>query len=182
MDTKKAEAKQNELCRMRGGWCRDCESSEYKLECMEKAEADPFAWITPETAARLTKPLKFSIMEKAEARNAVDRTAEIIKDMGLSLDGDMVMFNDTYEASLKNVQWLFDKIDAYASLREAQAVADYNERVKAKLNDESFMGNACLSYQHDFGLLPLVTKQAIENDYKEWRRAMLNNGLLDTTN
>jgi hypothetical protein len=38
-DTKKAEAKQNELCRMRGGWCRDCESSEYKPECMEKAEA-----------------------------------------------------------------------------------------------------------------------------------------------
>jgi hypothetical protein len=62
------------------------------------------------------------------------------------------------------------------------AVADYKERVKAKLNDESFMGNACLSYQHDFGLLPLITKQAIENDYKEWRIAMLNNGLQDTTN
>jgi hypothetical protein len=78
----------------------------------KKAEADPFAWITPETAARLTKPLKFSIMEKAEARNA----EEILDKMKI------VKYRDLFIKAM----------ESYASLREAQAV----EKFKKELNDK----------------------------------------------
>jgi hypothetical protein len=123
--------------------------------------------------------------KKAEARNTDKDYYECLKNAANEVGhgGGYTEWVEVYYDDFDQMEKLYRKAaELYASLREAQAVADCKERVKAKLNDESFMGNACLSYQHDFGLLPLVTKQAIENDYKEWCRAMLNNGLLDTTN
>jgi hypothetical protein len=47
--------------------------------------------------------------------------------------------------------------------------------IEKRKGDIAFMGNVCLSYRHDFGLLSFEEKTTIMLEYSEWMRAIINN-------
>ena len=51
------------------------------------------------------------------------------------------------------------------------------EELSKILVDLEFIENNCISFRHDFGLLTEQHRDQLRFQYKEWVRAMLNNGL-----
>lgn len=49
------------------------------------------------------------------------------------------------------------------------------DKLSEILNDEKFKYNMCLSYRHDFGLLPKEQQNSIMFDASEWVRLIINN-------
>ena len=49
------------------------------------------------------------------------------------------------------------------------------ENLEKLFSDESFIGNVCLSYRHDFGLLNEEDKEKLKFQCKEWMRSIINN-------
>ena len=49
------------------------------------------------------------------------------------------------------------------------------ENLEKLFSDESFIGNVCLSYRHDFGLMNDEDKEKLKFQCKEWMRSIINN-------
>ena len=47
--------------------------------------------------------------------------------------------------------------------------------VSERFNDEKFIGNVCVSYRHDYGLMDGDNKYLLRSECKEWMRAIKNN-------
>lgn len=41
--------------------------------------------------------------------------------------------------------------------------------------DEKFIGNVCLSYRHDYGLMPEEHRKLLESECKQWMISIINN-------
>ena len=41
--------------------------------------------------------------------------------------------------------------------------------------DERFIGNVCLSYRHDYGLMSEEERKLLESQCKQWMIAIINN-------
>ena len=52
---------------------------------------------------------------------------------------------------------------------------DIINKLKPIFNDDNFIGDVCLSYLHDFGLLTDDEKNKLIFECKEWFRSILNN-------
>jgi hypothetical protein len=59
----------------------------------------------------------------------------------------------------------------------AQKIADkiVSERLRELQNDPKFLFDICLSYRHDFRLLPTEFQESINFQAKEWLRSIRNN-------
>jgi len=49
------------------------------------------------------------------------------------------------------------------------------ENLEKLFSDESFIGNVCLSYRHDFGIMNEEDKEKLKFQCKEWMRSIINN-------
>lgn len=61
---------------------------------------------------------------------------------------------------------------------EEMLVDDISNHISKLLKDDAFIGNLCLSYRHDFGLLSAEEKDSLIFQCKEWMRAISNNMIL----
>jgi hypothetical protein len=61
------------------------------------------------------------------------------------------------------------------SIEEAQNELMSLLDLRIRRDDTDFRRNVCLSYRHDFGLLPEPIKRSIMFEYSEWMRAIVTN-------
>ena len=77
--------------------------------------------------------------------------------------------NSQGEPDIEYVQWLenrlCEQINAQQSIGKEKIVP----------NDTKFIGNVCLSFRHDFGLMPIEDRLKLQFEAKEWIRAINNN-------
>ena len=73
---------------------------------------------------------------------------------------------------LKN-WWLLKKTDEFVKAHKSQLKPQEGEN--NLFSDDKFIGNVCLSYRHDFGLMSKDEKDKLIFECKEWMRAIKNN-------
>lgn len=86
---------------------------------------------------------------------------------------------------LKFKKWIFDE---YPNINIEQLtdydIVDYHQKKQLALcnvvsslpsKDEKLIGNMCLSFRHDFGLLPKMIQDELKRDCKNWLIAYENN-------
>ena len=64
-------------------------------------------------------------------------------------------------------------------MKDTEQVTGQPGKLRDILESLEFMENNCLSYRHDFGLMSDEERSALRFEYREWIRAMYNNGLID---
>lgn len=47
--------------------------------------------------------------------------------------------------------------------------------INKRKNDDKFIGNVCMSYRHDFGLMSDEDRKKLIFEAKEWIRTIINN-------
>jgi hypothetical protein len=74
--------------------------------------------------------------------------------------------NSQGEPDIDYVSWLEQKL-----VKESDSLPCVSDR----FDDEKFIGNVCISYRHDYGLLDGADKDLLRSECKEWMRAIKNN-------
>lgn len=49
------------------------------------------------------------------------------------------------------------------------------EELEKVFKNEKFIGNVCMSYRHDFGLMTDKERELLMFECKEWMRSIINN-------
>ena len=66
-------------------------------------------------------------------------------------------------------------LDEYAKYVTNYILEHNNMSVSSRFNDDKFIGNVCISYRHDFGLMNEKQRNELIFECKEWMRAIKNN-------
>ena len=83
--------------------------------------------------------------------------------MTFEIEGEMILQAGKYEISQIEVE------------NQVKKLGIANVSNCALFENEKLVSNMCISFRHDFGLLPKLIQEDLKRDCKEWLRAYENN-------
>jgi len=154
---------------MRDGWkegTKDYEAYDLVIRVLRKA-ADKY--IAVESYASQPSP----VMSTEQVEELAEEHADEYYDRNSQIKTEI----------LESIQWQnrkFNFIDGYnaatsPSVKPMSAEQVEEDAINSRFDNDKFIENVCLSYNHGFGLMAEQDKQALRLECKEWMRAIKNN-------